>query len=265
MEKMKKYPSFADILAIVGVFILTSVVIGGIVGGVLSLAGVSQEVMMAIVYPLPMVCTALFAIFYGRGRGEKKKPALCFALPPRHWGLVLGGLVLMLSMSVVLEPLLSLFPKEWFEWMNAQIGRGVWTIITTVVMASVLEEWLFRGIVQRSAENAYGPVAGILISATVFGVIHLMPMQVINAFALGIALGYVYYKTRSLTAVILMHAANNGLAYYMAGVGPADATLRDALPSAGVYTALYAVCVLVVVVGVPVIFHDLGKKRAPEQ
>jgi membrane protease YdiL (CAAX protease family) len=253
---MKKYPSFYDILAIVGVFVSSSLIAGAVIGGALTLAGASREAMMAAVYPVPMICTAIFAVFYGRGRGEGAFSRPGFALPPREWVTVLGGMVLMLAVSVVLEPLLMLFPAGWFEWLAEQMGRGRWAFVTVVVMAPVLEELLFRGILQRSAVGAYGPAKGIMISAAVFGVIHFIPLQVINAFALGLVLGYVYYRTRSLTGVILMHAANNALSYLLTGIGPADATLREVLPSSGIYYAVYAACVLVVVLGTGVVRRD---------
>ncbi|MDR2886238.1 MAG: CPBP family intramembrane metalloprotease [Rikenellaceae bacterium] len=262
---MKRYPTFFDILAVIGVFVFSSLAAGATVGAVMMLAGASQGVMTAVVYPIPMVCTALFAFFYARGRGEGQMPAIRFALPPRQWGLVLGGVVLMLAVSVVLEPLLALFPIEWIEFLNMQLGRGWLTILTTVVMAPILEELLFRGLLQHSTVNRYGPVAGIVIAAAVFGVIHFIPQQVVNAFALGLVLGWVYYKTRSLTAVILMHAANNGLSYYLMGIGPADATVQDVLPEPWMYYALYAACVLIVVAGAVLISGDLGKNRTAEQ
>ena len=53
----------------------------------------------------------------------------------------------------------------------------------------------------------------MLLSALLFGLIHGIPVQIVNAFVVGLILGYIYLRTRSLMSVIVLHAINNGLAY----------------------------------------------------
>ncbi len=84
--------------------------------------------------------------------------------------------------------------------------------VAIAVIAPVLEEVLFRGLLQNSLASRMPAWAAILISAAVFGVAHLD----INAFpplmVMGFAFGYLYHKTGSLRVNITMHMANNAAA-----------------------------------------------------
>jgi membrane protease YdiL (CAAX protease family) len=63
-------------------------------------------------------------------------------------------------------------------------------------------------------------------------VIHLNPWQAIGAFTAGLFLGWIYWKTRSLTACIFIHAVNNGTAYFIQLLNPelpAGCTYKDFL------------------------------------
>ncbi len=268
-----KYPGILDLLAIVFVFLVTSVIGSVIAGACMLFFNLSQTEMMAIGYPIPMVATIFFAIWMRRMRERitqsyEGDAPLTLRVQGNWLPLLLQGLVLMTAVSVVLEPLLMLFPEKWFEALEKLIGTGVWAIVTTVVMAPILEEALFRGVIQDAAVKRYGAVGGIFISAAVFGVIHLVPMQVINAFAVGIVLGYVFYMTRSLLPVIIMHAFNNGLSYVLTHVvttpdGGKVRTLADAIGSQPLYWAIYVVAVGVMVVGGLYMWQEVKKKERP--
>ena len=55
----------------------------------------------------------------------------------------------------------------------------------------------------------------ILFSGLIFGIFHLNPVQIIGACLIGFLLAWLYYKTRSLMACILIHIMNNGLSVYL--------------------------------------------------
>jgi len=74
------------------------------------------------------------------------------------------------------------------------------------------EEVLFRGLVQRNLTNTYGWEIGLLSTGFLFSVMHLtwrsVPKLGFTFFA-GILFGYIYYKTKSLVAPIVLHGVNN--------------------------------------------------------
>ncbi|MFM9963006.1 MAG: lysostaphin resistance A-like protein [Planctomycetaceae bacterium] len=75
------------------------------------------------------------------------------------------------------------------------------------------EELFFRGFLSRGLLAHHGPWLGTLITAFYFGAIHLHPIQACGAFALGLALQFVFLTTRSLWGAILLHTANNAVAF----------------------------------------------------
>jgi membrane protease YdiL (CAAX protease family) len=82
-----------------------------------------------------------------------------------------------------------------------------------VIAAPILEELIFRGIVLDGFLKQYSPMKSILISSTLFGLVHLNPWQFITAFFIGIFAGWIYYRTRSLSLAILVHASTNSCAF----------------------------------------------------
>ena len=75
-----------------------------------------------------------------------------------------------------------------------------------VVIAPVAEEALARGIVYSPYRKKYGVVVATLVSATLFGTLHLNgPSQ----FALGIVLAILYEKSQSFTLIAAGHSLFN--------------------------------------------------------
>ena len=83
------------------------------------------------------------------------------------------------------------------------------SIISLAVAAPIIEELLFRGLVQDFFGEIYPKWIAIFITATIFGLIHLNPFSVINAFWGGMVLGYVRYETGSLWPSIFIHSMWN--------------------------------------------------------
>ena len=83
------------------------------------------------------------------------------------------------------------------------------SIISMAIAAPIVEELLFRGLVQDFFGEAYPKWIAIFITATIFGLIHLNPFSVINAFWGGLVFGYVRYETGSLWPSIFLHSMWN--------------------------------------------------------
>lgn len=74
------------------------------------------------------------------------------------------------------------------------------------------EELLFRGLVQRDMTKLFGWKWGLIGASLMFGIMHLtwrsIPELGFTSFA-GLIFGYLYQKTRSLTAPIIAHGIGN--------------------------------------------------------
>lgn len=86
-------------------------------------------------------------------------------------------------------------------------------MIISVLLISTLvplwEEMFFRGYIHNVLRNRLGVWAAILVSSLLFGLFHLIPLQMIGAFTLGILLAWLYEKSGSLWLPIFAHALNN--------------------------------------------------------
>ena len=105
-------------------------------------------------------------------------------------------------------PLPDLMEDTFMDMGNEPLG-----VLSMALVAPLVEEMVFRGAIQgylmRRCSN---PWTAIVVSALVFGVIHMNPVQVVYATLLGLVLGWIYYRTRSLLPVIVGHVLNNSVA-----------------------------------------------------
>lgn len=105
-------------------------------------------------------------------------------------------------------PLPDLMEDTFMDMGNEPLG-----VLSMALVAPLVEEMMFRGAIQgylmRRCSN---PWTAIVVSALVFGVIHMNPVQVVYATLLGLVLGWIYYRTRSLLSVIAGHVLNNSVA-----------------------------------------------------
>ena len=124
--------------------------------------------------------------------------------------LLLVPLVFLLD-HVVMAVVYQLLPlSPWEEQALASMVAGnLPTVIATCVLAPVLEEMLFRGVLLRAFLKHYPRWAGISYSAFLFGAAHLNVYQFVLAFCLGLLLGWLFERSRSLLPCIALHAALN--------------------------------------------------------
>jgi membrane protease YdiL (CAAX protease family) len=100
--------------------------------------------------------------------------------------------------------------KIFIEFANQ---NGVFTFITIVIAAPLIEELIFRGIILNGLLQRYSPVKSIILSSILFGIAHLNPWQFFTAFIIGVFSGWVYYRTKKLSLSILIHTVNNLVAF----------------------------------------------------
>jgi len=81
-----------------------------------------------------------------------------------------------------------------------------------VFLAPILEEIICRKILIDTFLKNYSPAISIIFSALIFGIIHFNPPNVVSAFSGGMIMGWMYFRTKSLTITIIYHSFNNLLA-----------------------------------------------------
>ncbi len=93
--------------------------------------------------------------------------------------------------------------------MGRLIGTSWAGLFLAVIIGPLVEEIVFRGIILRGMLGHMRPWIAIVASAVLFALMHFNPAQLPVAFALGLALGWIYARTRSLGLCFVGHAANN--------------------------------------------------------
>ena len=93
------------------------------------------------------------------------------------------------------------------------MSRNVFGIISITIMAPLVEELLFRGAIQGyMLRKGMKPLHAILIASAIFGIVHMNPIQIPFAFAIGMIFGWLYYRTGSVIPGIVGHFINNSIA-----------------------------------------------------
>ena len=94
-------------------------------------------------------------------------------------------------------------------------------VLVFSIFVGIAEEFLCRGwlqneFIERYSDNKKNVIASIILSSLVFGLMHISNLgtqnlfetilQVLNATAVGVLFGSIYYKTKNIWSVIFLHA-----------------------------------------------------------
>lgn len=88
-------------------------------------------------------------------------------------------------------------------------------IIALAVVAPIAEEIVFRGLILSRFKKAMPTVVAIVLSAVLFGLVHLQLLWIIYATLIGILLAVVAEQEKSIGASILLHMAINFSALFV--------------------------------------------------
>lgn len=91
---------------------------------------------------------------------------------------------------------------------------------SAVILASVLEEMLFRGFVQNSFEQTFDVTRAVMATAIIFAIVHLNPWWTVQFTFFGIFLGVLAWKSNSIIPPIIVHFLNNGIALLFSNTDP---------------------------------------------
>ena len=85
-------------------------------------------------------------------------------------------------------------------------------VFTVALVPAIAEEFLFRGLVQRSVTESVGGMRAAIITGIVFGAYHMNPISVVPLVLLGAYFGFLVYRSHNLAISISVHFFNNFLA-----------------------------------------------------
>lgn len=94
------------------------------------------------------------------------------------------------------------------------LAKSSWGFIGICLVGPIMEEMMLRRVIMKEmALLTKSDWGGILISASLFAIIHINPIQVVFALPAGIILGWLYHKTGRLIVPVAVHVLNNTMAF----------------------------------------------------
>ncbi len=212
---LSAYPKIKESWAAVGWVLLIMLALAIVVIPISSSIGYATgQRKLWILSGVSEVALLLTMLWLRRRSGPARWPGLILQELPTQWQLY-ALLPVLVPAHILLLMLVSLLHlPNWSTGTFHEIAKyPVLMVVTGCVLAPMLEEALFRGILLKGLLRNYSPAVAIGQSAFLFGLIHLNPAQSAAAMLTGLLLGWLYYRTRSLALCISFHAINNLLAF----------------------------------------------------
>jgi uncharacterized protein len=122
-----------------------------------------------------------------------------------------GGHNILDEANIVVEKFIPAPPWFW-ELFNKifESDYGWWGAFVKVsVIAPIVEESIFRGLILHGLKKNYSAATSIFISALLFSLFHLNPWQIPATFVLGLLLGWIMIRTNNILLAIIIHSLNN--------------------------------------------------------
>jgi len=151
--------------------------------------------------------STLIIVWYIKKEGNRST----FALADIRWQIGLWSLLLCIS-----EYMLMTVFYGYPEWISKDriTSEFVISAFVPVFLAPIVEEIVFRGLLQKQLLKKLTPWLAILITSTLFSLVHFEYIpRMLPAFLSGIFCGFIYYKTDKLILCILYHSFGNLLTF----------------------------------------------------
>jgi membrane protease YdiL (CAAX protease family) len=185
--------------------------------------------------------------------------------------LMQGYLTLQESVPISFPPVIQKLVDQVKEMMEEMyrmlttahsIPEFLFVVIVIAATPAVCEELLFRGLIQRTLEDAdmkpsssfqqkenRGLIAAI-VAGIIFALYHLNPFTLVPLAALGIFFGFVVYRTQNILTSMVAHFFNNFLACLAVYLNLDDSFIAIAptsQPSTSFLIANFIICAVVFV------------------
>jgi membrane protease YdiL (CAAX protease family) len=199
---------------------------GGIVLGqvVLAIAGVNAGDDISTVTLAALSAVSWAAMLLGVVAAVGSPSAMASALTLR-FGVVdlmwapIGVITQVVLIPVVYAPLRAIWPDTFDASSLEETARGLVdaaggarTVLLVVVVAlgaPIVEEIVYRGMIQRSAVARFGPIVGWVGASLFFAAIHLRPVEFPGLALAGAVFGVAAWRTGRIGGAIVAHAAFN--------------------------------------------------------
>lgn len=173
------------------------------------------------------------------------------------------GICGMLAVDMIAEPLD--IPNVLADQFK-DLSKSVMGFLAICIIGPVMEEIMMRRVILTEMSKLTNSMwGGILISALMFAVIHLNPIQVVFALPAGIILGWLYCKTGSLFVPICLHILNNTISFITIRMDAGSDSESPLSITKPLGLALFCVILIITIASLIWINRYYSKKAKEEQ
>lgn len=218
---------------LIGLFTI-HLISGGIVIGILSLFNKNinelDQYKFLITFIINLITLILLILIYSISRNKiyYKDIFRKISLQDITYIILFGiglSIVFNIALSKLIEILSSLIPNylsSYYSQIQIQsniVDNSFLQLILAIIIVPIFEEILFRYIIFEHLKKNYNIVLSIIVQALIFGLAHGHSIQIISAFILGILLGLIYIRYKSIVASIVLHMTINSMALIIINTG----------------------------------------------
>jgi len=153
--------------------------------------------------------------------GRAAFPAL--GLRPANWKYPVFGALGTLFLSVAVSQI-GIEPQGMKQVIEVvrEPHELILSLLLLSVLAPIVEELVFRGLLYGWIAGRWGGTAGLVVSSLAFAAAHYEPAHIVLVLPLGFLFGWLRRRTDSLLPSLFSHIINNGFALlaavYLPGV-----------------------------------------------
>jgi len=143
--------------------------------------------------------------------GKAAFPAL--GLRPANWKYPVFGALGTLFLSVAVSQI-GIEPQGMKQVIDVvrEPHELILSLLLLSVLAPIVEELVFRGLLYGWIAGRWGGTAGLVVSSLAFAAAHWEPAHIILVLPLGFLFGWLRRRTDSLLPSLFSHIVNNGFA-----------------------------------------------------
>lgn len=210
---------------------------------------IATAVALPVLYGFYRKDQMMFTVFHQRTANERtelsKKTQVLYGVSAFLCGALAG---LALNNIIGATGLMEL--SKGYQNVTAQFFAGgmLFEIIGLGILVPVVEELLYRGIVYARLSDWIGIPKAAVVSALIFGGLHMNLVQFVYAFLLGLLLVYLLERCHNLYGAVLAHVGANLITVLRTETGFLD-WMQGSMAVSWIATAVMAVVCAGIILG----------------
>ena len=218
--------TYKDLVLIAGLLVASIALILVIVGVLAYYNPKLQHDQTVLIFPTQFALYGLiylsFRIVFAARYGKPVLASLGWTRTRFHlWMAALGGVILAIAVGALAAALHTPKVDSPMEKLAETPGSFVLLAVLATTFAPFFEEMVFRGFLQPLLSRTFGVIAGVIITAVLFGALHAPEYEWAWQYAVAVAIagvvfGWLRARTNSIIPSTVMHGCYN--AFFVLGL-----------------------------------------------